>query len=356
MAGWTVTVPIGPSSTQLGGPLISGAVIYNNDPTNTVWVGSQNVKPGAGTPIKPLSYIPVLTPSGTAGVTTPKQFWAVVDSGVSTPIILTVTEDASAYNDTIAEGAAIALAIAEEGIPSVFLRTLIYSATSITPATGTGLHPITTYATVEVHLTPSTVANCSCVVQQFDENSIVIAQDDVSLYDTMDTSPIVLRIPVVGVFVGVVNGGAGAVTVSMYGTNRSVERTRNNGNSGARQFTVGPVALAGGQRVLMTSTASGDDATDVYISDFDIGFSLFSSNNVSALDQIQPFFRAILSVIGSVDYYTPYLLSTGGPNIAAGYASTTVPQGTVAVGIWNTTVNALPSTTYTLSLGPSRTA
>lgn len=96
MSGNTYQVQPGPPVQLSGSPIPVGSLVINNDPTDTVWVSTvPTVSPGNGMPIAPLSatnWNP-LQKGGT--------FWACVDSGVLTPISITVTDDANTYTNPV---------------------------------------------------------------------------------------------------------------------------------------------------------------------------------------------------------------------------------------------------------------
>ena len=108
MPGDIVKVAPGPR-TQITPPLSVGATIKNLDTVNTVWISSNpNVIPGNGYQ---------LTALGTMRWTSDKrQVWACVDTGVITPILLNISDDADQTTDPVATGAAIATELLASGV------------------------------------------------------------------------------------------------------------------------------------------------------------------------------------------------------------------------------------------------
>jgi hypothetical protein len=113
------TAPVNPGGAGLiNSGLTAGSLIYNQDSKNAVWLSSQpNVTPGFGIPLQPLGNV---TWSG-------GPVYAIVDSGVTAPVNLTITSDVSGSDNPVAVGSAVAAQLLSKGVPSVFLGDILYN-------------------------------------------------------------------------------------------------------------------------------------------------------------------------------------------------------------------------------------
>lgn len=120
MAGSTVVVAIGSVPTQLGGSGPQNSLIYNRDTVNAVWVSNQtNVSPGQGMRIGPLGKVQWFKDQGLA--------YAVVDTGVSTPVTLLLSNDVSALDNPVDVATATATALFNSGVPGTYFEESVYN-------------------------------------------------------------------------------------------------------------------------------------------------------------------------------------------------------------------------------------
>lgn len=122
MPGSTVPVSPGPAVQLQGAPLDNGFLLYNNDAVNSIWISSvQAVSPGNGI---------LLGPFATAQWSYNKGLpWACVDTGVTTPVLITITNDVSTLDNPAAVAAATAAALLLQGVPQVFVQEEVYNGT-----------------------------------------------------------------------------------------------------------------------------------------------------------------------------------------------------------------------------------
>jgi len=108
MSGDIIPVQKGPGR-QISGPLALGTTVKNMDSVNSVWISSDSsVAPNNGYE---------LTPLGTMRWTTDKgQIWACVDTGVTTTVLLNISDDVDQTTDPVATGAAIAAQLIISGV------------------------------------------------------------------------------------------------------------------------------------------------------------------------------------------------------------------------------------------------
>lgn len=110
MSGSSVPVNAGPSQQLSGAPLGANTVVYNSDPTNSVWISSvQSVSPGNGIKLNPFS----------TATWVGKQLWACLDTGGIAPVMLQVSDDVSTFDDIAGVAAATAAKLLAQGIPNV---------------------------------------------------------------------------------------------------------------------------------------------------------------------------------------------------------------------------------------------
>ena len=111
MPGSTVKVVPGPSA-QIFGPLTTGATIKNNDTVNSIWVSSSRaVLPENGIEITPLGTI--------QWSANDKQVFACVDTGVTVPVLVTISDDANQTTDPVAVATATAIQLLASGVKIV---------------------------------------------------------------------------------------------------------------------------------------------------------------------------------------------------------------------------------------------
>lgn len=142
MASDLVTIGIGRVPTQVSGaPLADGTIIKNTDSLNSVWVSNNNsVTPGNGVEIGPLA---------TANWGKNGLCFAVVDTGVTTAIILQVSNDVTSLDDPVAIASATAAALLAGGIPNVLVSTVIV-AHETQLVGGTNTYDVSSFASVQL--------------------------------------------------------------------------------------------------------------------------------------------------------------------------------------------------------------
>lgn len=111
MGGSVVPIATGPA-TQISGSNLQDTTLYNMSTTSAVWVGnSQSVAPNTGMRIGPLGTARWAKTSGLA--------WVCVDTGVSAPININVSNDVSDTANPVDVATATAIAVFSQGVPPV---------------------------------------------------------------------------------------------------------------------------------------------------------------------------------------------------------------------------------------------
>lgn len=202
-----VSVPTGTSATLISSGFPSGNVIYNTDSKNTVWVSSNpSVAAGQGTPVAPLGSV---TWSASTAV------YAVVDKGVTSPVVLTLSTDATNVDNPVAVGTAVAAELLSQGVPSVLVGANISGIVNAQPFGVSGYASVA--GTIDVP------AAGYILIQYMDPTlSVVLFQKYYTFAGSYTQWP--FSLPVYGPemiisYVGA-GGGGGPLSVSLYGTNR----------------------------------------------------------------------------------------------------------------------------------------
>lgn len=118
MSGATYQVTPGPPVQLSGASLNAGTVIYNSDPNNGVWIGAAGtVSPGNGIRVGPFSTAQWAANKGT--------LWACVDTGVTAPVSITVSDDVTAVDNPAAIAASVAAKLLAGGVPSVMIHDVL---------------------------------------------------------------------------------------------------------------------------------------------------------------------------------------------------------------------------------------
>lgn len=156
MSADTYQVNPGPAIQLSGSPIPDGSMIINNDPLNTIWVSSvPTVSPQNGMPIT----------GGSATNWNPLKkggtLWACVDTGVTTPILITVTDDANTYLNAVANG----IAIQNQGVIQSGSK-LIWSDTNA-PTNVFVAVDVSAYQSVEVQVQATNLSTFNTVVDVF---------------------------------------------------------------------------------------------------------------------------------------------------------------------------------------------
>lgn len=223
MAGNTYSVRPGAPQQITGAPLSTDTVIVNNDPSGfSVWLGSDiTVSPGNGIE---------LTPGATA-TWTGKQLWGCVDVGVITPINITVSSDVSQIDNPVAVATAVAIALLESGIPSVFVSVPIFASVPIAAGSSTAITDCSQYSELDVVVVhdPFLVTEpISGTITFFDAQQLTVRSipfmADVSTTAGRVIAQCSFSTPAYGPFFRVnINGTAGTndTKVSVTGTNRN---------------------------------------------------------------------------------------------------------------------------------------
>lgn len=136
-------VSVAPGAPTYVGTLVAGTLIINTDANNAVYVGgSTTVSTTVGIRIGPLGS---MTWNVTANV------WAVVASGVSSPVLITLSDQVDNPNSPLD----VAQAIISQGIPSKLLVTTVGTFTIPPASTGPLVVPadLTAYASILVTAT-----------------------------------------------------------------------------------------------------------------------------------------------------------------------------------------------------------
>jgi len=121
----TVTVPPGPARNLLSN-MPSGTIIYNQDKVNTVWISENpSVSPGFGYKLGPLGSM-IWAYDG-------RQCYGCVDTGVTTPVIITYGNSISDLNNPVDVGIAVSTALLQQGIPNVYQETQLASGDVLAP-------------------------------------------------------------------------------------------------------------------------------------------------------------------------------------------------------------------------------
>jgi len=216
--------------------------------------------------------------------------------------------------------------------------------------------PISQFSSLEVSLLAGGTGNGAVSLTQYDENSNPTKQEDFSLYSNAHGAPVVVRVPVVGVYFGVTNtSSVVSVQVATYGTTRPLDRVRINGASGLRTWSI-TSAIANNAKVLLTGNAIGLDDPTAYGCEVQVDYCLTGSAGGGG--SVAPFWRTVLpgsATIDTVFNASAVAFSSGSGGVISSLGGTPVPLGTSAVGLWNVAGAPLASQTFTLSLTPAWT-
>jgi hypothetical protein len=110
MADQNAVITPGPPILITSG-LAGGATVYNHDTQDAIWVGvTPDVSPGNGSKVGALGSV-VWSQNG--------PIYAVVDTGVTTPVSVTLSTSTTNPVDPVAVGSAVAAQLLATGVPSV---------------------------------------------------------------------------------------------------------------------------------------------------------------------------------------------------------------------------------------------
>lgn len=200
-----------------------GSLIVNTDTKNAVWVSTQtNVAPGVGTRIGPLGSL--------SWTQTSQYVYAVVDTGVATPIIVHVSASVTNPDNPVDVGLSVAAQILLTGVPNVLTTTTIFGPT---PIAGSGLSAaidVSGYASVIVSTGQVAKINAQeldCIFYDAQGNqgtSYEMSAPADSLGLTLPDAVLPVRFPTLRVS----NVGVDSQTVTVQGTNRASETAFSN--------------------------------------------------------------------------------------------------------------------------------
>jgi len=227
MADQSALIKPGPAILITSG-LQGGATVYNHDTTSAVWIGvTPDVAPGNGSKVGALGSV-VWSQTG--------PIYAVVDTGVSSPVSVTLSTSTTNPVDPVAVGSAVAAQLLATGVPNV----LIGKGFDGTAATGTpalsNTPPyldVSAYASVTYSVTVTSVsgANGGCIIYGF--------YDPVSGLDygtrrfiVTDSRTVTFSAPVKGQYLWVALINLTANAFFCYGSNRVLSETISNISTG----------------------------------------------------------------------------------------------------------------------------
>jgi hypothetical protein len=223
----------------------------------------------------------------------------------------------------------------------------------------TGIAVISPFNSIVLTLdTPSILATQVVAVVQFNAAFQVIKEDVISFYDQMNIYPYTCTIPRVGVYAQVFNySGTGSCFITLAGSNRLLDRPRQDQYFGPRVFTY-TGALAVNQRVTMNAADGFGSQSEVICCDVPVALQLYGATDSASTNEQVAGFRFISPGTGALDIFDPALLNSYSvnPGGANGWAVDTngfpLPLGTVAPVLWNCGTGAQTSRTYTLTVIP----
>lgn len=202
MADQSALINPGPAILITSG-LQGGATIYNYDANDSIWVGTTpDVAPGNGSKVGALGSV-VWAQSG--------PIYAVVDTGVTTPVAISLSTSTTNPVDPVAVGAAVAAQLLLKGVPSVLLGETVNS-------------------TLGANMDVSRYASISVTVNVLTPGRLTYSfTSDVAGYQVISTRNLVVavagyvrfNVPVNGPYFGIYGVDPGALNnLAIYGTNR----------------------------------------------------------------------------------------------------------------------------------------
>lgn len=223
MSNQSVSVPTGVTPTLINGGLLPGAIIYNSDSTNTVWISSNpSISSGQGIPLGPLGSL-----SWKGG-----PVYAVAATGVTTGTLLNVTTDVANLDNPVAIGAAVATQLLAKGVPNVLIGATLNTGV----ITGAGGFTdwempgnVGSYASIALAITSP--VNQSLVLSWLDANGqTVVSQRYVMAASPQDANSLQLQLKVRSPRLRITFSGGGLnATVNAYASNRDADDTILNG-------------------------------------------------------------------------------------------------------------------------------
>lgn len=248
MSGSIVSVPPGPP-TQIAGSSPTDSILYNQDTVNAIWVSSSpGVTPGSGLRIGPLGNVTWNKSNNVA--------WACVDTGVTTPVNVNVSNDGSNPTNPVDVAASVAAQLLANGVPSVFLNTSLLNTGNsnevVIPANGSV--SVNTYQYSSLILTVNNILQNICLYAQFSQYKIGALSQVTNPYAEYFTAPqtasnAVWNFPVRGSSITLQNLTANAVHISLWGSNAPCEELAMIGRQSSPRFlNLASQALVAGTR------------------------------------------------------------------------------------------------------------
>jgi hypothetical protein len=198
----------------------SGALVINTGTAGVVALGTNSaVLPSTGVPLEPGTAVPWITPG---------QLWAYLDpTTTSSPVTVYLTSNIAGWTPSPAAiAAAAALAIAAQGIPSVYVAQQLDNIAM--PIGYSKIYQVGTYASLLLHLTNEVAGQMISLTFLWYSDAAAtqfIAGDQVALGNhPIKTMAGSWEIPVRGVAVKIINNAQslGKADVIVVGTNRPV--------------------------------------------------------------------------------------------------------------------------------------
>lgn len=227
MSGTTITVKPGAPQWISGATFAQGSTIYNLDDTNAVWLSSvQAVSPGNGI------IVPALGSIEWTGKSNP---WACVDTGVTDPVDLMVSDDGNNLQNPLAIAIATATELINNGVPSSLI--LDYLGT-ITPSAGItpDVHKYNSLllvgrfssnigspqytVNVNIYAYPYPATNSNAILR---DNVVVASQEPTSIVNTPNLQPVLVSCLGSGSYLYPNEAWNAAFSVDVFGTNRVIQ-------------------------------------------------------------------------------------------------------------------------------------
>jgi hypothetical protein len=236
---------------QYANKLEAGALLYNTDANNAVWLAAtQAVAPNYGMRLGPLG-----TATWNGG-----PIWAVVDTGVATPVQIAVSPDVTQLTNPVDVASAVAAKLLIQGVPSVSLLTTLTTVTNVGNNISSGILDVHLYASVMIRA--SSLHNFALRIDQYADaaGTILINTEYITCTDIVN--PRSWHIPLSGIALKITtfNNGTADINYTVIGSNRTIPKAINLGGKGyARTFQfVG--ATTNGSAVQLNPT-DGDSPT-----------------------------------------------------------------------------------------------
>lgn len=206
MTQQNVSVPVGSSATLLNSNLPVNAVVYNSDTKSTVWISSNpSCSPGNGIPVPALGSVQW---SGGA-------IYACVDAGVTSPVSLYLTTDATNYSNPVSIASAVAAQLLKQGIPTVLTGTLISGITN------NALFDVSGYSSIAGVLNVPGPCNINLIFWD-GTGTIPLYEKQFTFVKAVTNFQFSSGVYGPQCTIGSGGGGGGASSISVFGSNRSL--------------------------------------------------------------------------------------------------------------------------------------